>query len=575
MQKTESTGRWFLSTLRPFRLPIVQLIVVGVLLAIVSAVLPLILQRIIDASMSGEAAKTLLYLYIPLSYLSAAPITFVLRERLVDRYIQQRRQQAFEQSLRQDVAFYETRDSMVVTTQLAKGLGSSSRLLIILSNSDLLIDIPLAIFAAVYIGSYSLLALGLLLGFLGVFVVVARMSGPRLAKTEREYQTLDTALGSRQRESIHHVAIVRSHNASGLITRKTGLDSLRLLQLQNRSTWLYSMFHLLSQGGHRVAESIILVTFLAHLGDGTLSVGTFVALSAYAGFIVSPADFIGTSYATLKQAWANIVPYHDLMRVRPMVIESEHPLSLQPVRGGIEFRGVSFAYQNGKGEVLRDFDLVIPAGKTTAIVGKTGAGKTTMARLITRLYDPTTGMVLCDGMDIRHMSFASLSAQIAYLSQDVPIFSGTIAENVAFGHNDYTADAVVAALKKAAADFVFTLPEGIDTEIGEGGKRLSGGEKQRIAIARMFMGNPSVLVLDEATAALDPQTEREVTAAFDTLSEVTTGLTKVVIAHRLTTIEHADQIVVLDAGGIAAIGTHPQLLANCPTYQAFTGKLAT
>jgi ABC-type multidrug transport system fused ATPase/permease subunit len=546
----------------------------GIVLALVSAVLPLILQRIIDATTPADSGNPLLYLYIPLSLLVSAPVTFVLRERLIDRYMQQFRQKAFTQGLGQDIAFYEERDSAVVMTQMSKGVQSSGRLMTVLSNSGLLIDIPLALSAAFYIGSHSLKALALLVVFLIIFVITARRFGGQLSRTERLFQTIDTDLTAKQQESIYHVATVRAHNSSDLITRYTYREGMTALQLQNRATWLYSVFQLLGQDGHRVAEAIILVTFLGQLHNHTLSYGTFMALSMYAGYVVSPADYVGTIYATVKRAWANIVPLHALLSVVPKVTESEHPLTLPPVRNEIEFKGVTFHYENGVQGVLKDFNLTIPAGKTTALVGRSGSGKTTLGRLLTRLYDPAHGVVLFDGTDIRHMSRASISEQISYLSQDVPIFSGTIAYNVGYGREHYTDEEVVAALRKAAADFVFDLEFGIHTQIGESGKRLSGGQQQRIVIARLFMGNPSVLVLDEATSALDTKTEREVTAAFDTLAQQTTGLTTIVIAHRLSTIKHADQIVVIDGGRVIAKGTHEQLQTCCTLYQELCGELA-
>lgn len=568
-------GRWFLSTLRSFRWSIVGLLCCGVLLALVSAVLPLLLQRIIDATVPNDGGYPLLYLYIPLSLLASAPITFVLRERLIDRYMQQFRQKAFAEGLRQDIAFYELRDSKVVMTQMAKGVQSSARLLTVLSNSDLLIDIPLAIWAAFYIGSFSGKAVTLLVVFLVFFAVMARRFGGRLSANEKLYQSIDTDLSAKQQESIYHVATVRAHNASELIIAHTNREGLKALQLQNKSTWLYSVFQLLGQGGHRVAESIILITFLAPLHDQTLSYGTFLALTMYASYMVSPADYLGTIYATVKRAWSNIVPLHELLSVAPMVTESAHPLTLPPVRNDIVFEGITFHYKNGVQGVLHNFNLRIEAGTTTAFVGRSGAGKTTLGRLLLRLYDPAAGVIRFDGTDIRHMSFASMSEQISYLSQDVPIFSGTIAENVGYGRAHYTNEEITAALQKAAADFVFDLELGIHTEIGESGKRLSGGQQQRIVIARLFMGNPSVLILDEATSALDSKTEREVTAAFDTLAQQTTGLTTIVIAHRLSTIKHADTIVVVDGGRVIASGTHEQLQLCCPLYQELCGELAT
>lgn len=567
-----NTRQWLFSTLKSFRSSIFQLLAIGLVLAGLSAVLPILLQRLVDAALAGDGATGQLWLYVTFSLVSAVPIIFVLRNRLADRYEQFMRQQAFEHNLRQDLSYFEDRESSVVTIQVSKGISGSSRLMLLFSNGDLLVDVPLAIFAAVYIGRESLLALGLLVLFLVIFAVTARYFGGQLSSIEKKYNEIDTDLSAKQREAVQHAAAVRTHNASGLLAGHSYRESMRALSLQHRSTWVYSVFYLLGGGGHRVAEAVVLVVFLPYLQSQTITPGTFLALIMYAGYVVSPADFVGTMYATIKQAWANILPLHAIMQVQPTVVESSHPLTMQPVRNAIEMRNVTFGYGTSSEPLLKNFSLSIPAGTVTAIVGLSGVGKSTIARLLLRLYDTQEGVVQYDGTDVRHLSFASMSGQIAYLSQEVTIFSGTIRENVGFGRSAYSTEEVIAALHKASASFVFQLPDGIDTEIGESGKKLSGGEKQRIAIARLFMGNPSVLILDEATSALDNQAEREITTAFDTLVTGQSNMTIVVIAHRLSTIENADQIVVMNSGGIEAIGTHVDLLGSSSLYQQLHGK---
>jgi ATP-binding cassette subfamily B protein len=294
-------------------------------------------------------------------------------------------------------------------------------------------------------------------------------------------------------------------------------------------------------------------------GGAAISIGTVVAFTTLQTRLFFPLQSllsVGIDIQTSLALFHRIFEYLDL----PVdITEREDARELDRVRGEVRFDGVSFGYDPDGPPILEDIDLVVPAGSTTAIVGETGSGKTTMGYLVARLYDPTDGRVAVDGVDIRDVAFASLAETVGLVSQETYLFHASVADNLRFAKPDAT-DAELEDAARAAQihDLIAALPDGYDTIVGERGYRFSGGEKQRIAIARTVLRNPPVLVLDEATSSLDTQTERLVQEALERLSE---GRTTIAIAHRLSTVRDADQIVVLNAGRVAEMGTYDELIA--------------
>jgi ATP-binding cassette, subfamily B, bacterial len=304
------------------------------------------------------------------------------------------------------------------------------------------------------------------------------------------------------------------------------------------------------------------------LTAGVMTIGTLVAFTTLQNTLFRPITGLlstGVSVISSLALFARIFEYLDL----PVdVDEPAHPVEIDPARvaGHVRLEDVSFAYPGADRPALSRIDLDIPAGRTLALVGETGSGKTTLASLIARLYDPGSGSVRIDGIDIRDIRLADLAAIVGVVSQETYLLHTTVRENLRYAKPGATDEQIEDAARAAQIhDLIIGLPDGYDTMVGSRGHRFSGGEKQRLAIARTLLRDPRVLVLDEATSALDTETERAVQQAFDALAQ---GRTTITIAHRLSTVRNADQIVVLDHGHVSEAGTHASLIADNGRYAA-------
>lgn len=295
--------------------------------------------------------------------------------------------------------------------------------------------------------------------------------------------------------------------------------------------------------------------------------GEFTAFVLYISMFLNPINRFVSLFEQLQQGMSGFSRFHEIMNEKEE--EDKGEIELTDVRGEIEFRNVSFGYtpEAAEGEklVISDLNLKIEAGRTLALVGPSGGGKTTLCNLIPRFYNVTSGQIFLDGKDIMDIKIPSLRKNIGMVSQSVFLFDGTIGENIAYGAPDSTEEEIIEAAKKANIhDFVMTLENGYDTQVGERGVKLSGGQRQRISIARVFLSNPKLLILDEATSALDNATEMQIQASLEELSR---GRTVIVVAHRLSTVKNADEIVVIDKDGIVEQGTHDELLSRNGEYK--------
>jgi len=297
--------------------------------------------------------------------------------------------------------------------------------------------------------------------------------------------------------------------------------------------------------------------------QGKIEIGEFMAFLLLSNIFFRPIEKINAVIESYPKGIAGFKRYLEIMDTEPEIADVPDAVSLSSVRGDIRFEGVAFGYEPSR-TILNNIQLTIRAGETVAFVGPSGAGKTTICSLLPRFYDVDEGRITVDGIDIRNIKLQNLRKHIGIVQQDVFLFSGTIRDNIAYGDLNATDAQIWEAARRASLDdLIRSLPEGMETVIGERGVKLSGGQKQRLSIARMFLKNPPILILDEATSALDTETEAQIQKS---LAELSVGRTTLVIAHRLTTIQNADRIIVIHPEGIAEQGTHQELIHSGGAY---------
>ncbi|CAO4146960.1 Xenobiotic-transporting ATPase [Methylorubrum thiocyanatum] len=387
--------------------------------------------------------------------------------------------------------------------------------------------------------------------------------GKRLRQVSTTTQEQMGATASLITESLQGARVAKTYALEGYLKGRAAqaLDEVRRLKMKaaNARGRLDPLMEI--GGGLAVAGVLVLVGQRVMSGDRT--VGDFTGYVAALLLAAQPARALGTLNAILQEAAAALSRYFALMDEQPTIREAPSARPLTVSRGEIRFEGVHFRYR-ADAPALEGIDLVVPAGSTTALVGRSGSGKSSLLNLVPRLQDVTAGRVLIDGTDVRDVTIASLRAAVAVVSQEVVLFDDTIAANIGFGRPGASQEEIEAAARAAAAHgFIARLSEGYAFRVGPGGGRLSGGERQRISLARAFLKNAPILLLDEATSALDSESEHLVQEALERLMR---GRTTLVIAHRLSTVREADRIAVLEAGRVIELGRHDELVAAAGTY---------
>ncbi|MFJ6861013.1 ABC transporter ATP-binding protein [Streptomyces werraensis] len=570
--------RRILRLFRPYR---GRLAVVGLLVgasSLVSVASPFLLKAILDVAL--PEGRTGLLSLLALGMILSAVLTsvFGVLQTLISTTVGQRvmhdlRTAVYGRLQRMSLAFFTRTRTGEVQSRIANDIGGmqatvTSTATSLVSNLTSVVATIVAMLAL----DWRLTAVSLAL--LPVFVWISRRVGNERKKitTRRQKQMAAMAATVTESLSVSGILLGRTMGRSDSLTAAFADESERLVDLEVRSNmagrWRMAVITIVMAAMPAV---IYWTAGLAlHSGGPGVSIGTIVAFVSLQQGLFRPAVSLlstGVQIQTSLALFQRIFEYLDL----PIdITEREDPVRLEQVKGEVRFENVSFGYDGKGGPVLDGIDIAVPPGGSLAVVGPTGAGKSTLGHLVPRLYDVTGGRVTLDGVDVRDLDFDTLARAVGVVSQETYLFHASVADNLRFAKPDATDEELHAAAKAAQIhDHIAALPDGYDTVVGERGHRFSGGEKQRLAIARTILRDPPVLVLDEATSALDTRTEAAVQAAIDALSADRTTIT---IAHRLSTVRGADQIVVLDSGRVVERGTHEELLEREGRYAALVRR---
>ena len=569
------------SLFRPYRLRLTTVLALIGLSAGISMISPFLLREVLDKAIPERDTVLLTWLVGGMIVISIATGALGVAQTWLSNLVGQRvmhdlRAAVYRHLQRLSLAFFTRTRTGEVQSRIANDIGGIQNVVISTATSIVSsVTTVLATIVAMFLLDWRLAAFSLAL--LPFFVWLTRRVGRERKRitSERQGRLADMSSLVEESLSVSGILLGKTMGRAPELAERFTRESADLADLEVRSRMAGRWRMASVQMAFSIMPALVywFAGYTIAQGNAAISIGTVVAFTTLQTRLFFPLQSllsVGIDIQTSLALFHRIFEYLDL---EVDIAEREDPVELYATVSELRFESVSFGYDPDGPPTLDAIDLVVPAGTTTAIVGETGSGKTTLGYLVARLYDTTAGRIAIDGVDVRDLSFASLARSVGLVSQETYLFHATVRENLRFAKPDATDEELEDAARAAQIhDLIASLPEGYDTVVGERGYRFSGGEKQRIAIARTVLRNPPVLVLDEATSALDNETERAVQEALDRLMSNPPTRTTLAIAHRLSTIRHADEIVVLDGGRIAERGTHAELLARGGRYAALAAR---
>jgi ATP-binding cassette subfamily B protein len=532
---------------------------------------PLILKDIVDAlSLPKDQLLLTVPIALVLAYGCARLMTSLFTElreflfvNVTQRSVRTLARQTFEHLHGLSLRFHLSRRTGQVTREIDHGVRGTSTLISYTLYSVVPLLVELALVIGILVWRYEKSFAIIVSVSLTLYVVFTMSVTNWRTKIRRDWNEQETRAQSRAVDSLLNFETVKYFNNEHFEATRYDETLARSERLAIRSQQSLNMLNAGQQLIIAIALTLMVWRATVGVASGQMSIGDLVLVNAFLLQLYVPLNFLGVLYRELKQALADLERMFQLLGQDLEIQDAPDAQSLHVHGGKLTFEKVDFGYEPDRA-ILRGVSFTVPAGTTCAVVGASGAGKSTLARLLFRFYDVNAGAVQIDGQDIRHVTQESLRRAIGIVPQDTVLFNDTIGYNIAYGKPGASQDEIEAAAVAAQIhDFIASLPQGYDTMVGERGLKLSGGEKQRVAIARTLLKNPPILIFDEATSALDSRTEQAIAAQ---LKAISTNRTTLVIAHRLSTIVDADQILVMDAGQIIESGSFDQLLQRNGTF---------
>ena len=581
MSETTAKFRRLWIYVRPYRYHQALMLLVMAILAVLVIALPAAIQYMIDTLIPGLIASSsngfnflpLIFFCLFLVSVYLADIFFAwIRDYLAGyigaRIIRDLRSELFSHLERLSLKFFQEHRVGEVMSRL---LSDVSRVQDLLSASivGLITQVLMLIAILVYLLSINWLLTLVAVIPVPLSIFLTNAYGIRINRLSRIIQESTAALSGRLQESLLSVKTIKAFGQEDREKRQVDDVLETLTHVLVKNSWMNSLAVNVVNFFNQVGPIVVLAWGIYLVASGDMKMGQLMGFYILLTFLYSPIQGLAQTFLQIQTAMASVDRVFEYLDIPPAVVEDPHPVTLAQFKGEIELNQVAFVYQDSHFSI-DNLSLSIRAGEKVALVGPSGAGKTTIVNLILRFYDPDRGQITLDGVDLRRLPIGFLRDHIALVDQDPLLFKGSIRDNIAYGKPDATQAEIESAARVANIhEYVRSLPRGYLSEIGERGVTVSGGEKQRLCLARAILKDPRVLILDEATSALDSVSEQLIQEA---LAKILKDKTAIIIAHRLATVQNADRIIALDSGRIVDQGRHEELTARCPLYRELAAK---